>query len=396
MSAAGDWNASLPAERYCDAVVIGAGPAGSMAARELARRGMRVLLVERKTLPRSKVCGACLNQRAVSWLELAGLSHVLPQLGAVPTKRFRACCGRRSVEIELPGGAAVSRESFDFALAQAAVDCGAQLLTGTTAMLRDVGSDAGGREIELRGPAGNTRTIQAGVVLAADGLGHPSLAQCREFACRVPRGAKLGVGTRTVDAPQSFQPGTIYMAIGRGGYAGLVRLEDGSLSLAAAVVPQAIKRAASPAAAVAAILAEAGMPECGLAEAGPWQGTLPLTQSTPRPVGHRVLVLGDAAGYVEPFTGEGIAWALSGGLAVAEFAERGLCEWNAHVEQGWLHAYRRLVRDRQLCCRGFAAVLRHPSIARMAVQLASAWPAVCRPIVRTLNRPVRPLELCQS
>jgi flavin-dependent dehydrogenase len=42
-----------------------------------------------------------------------------------------------------------------------------------------------------------------------------------------------------------------------------------------------------------------------------WLGTLPLTRRTPRPAGHRVLVVGDAAGYVEPFTGEGMAWALA-------------------------------------------------------------------------------------
>ncbi len=105
-----------------DALVIGAGPAGAMAARELARRGMQVLLVERKAFPRAKVCGACLNQRAVSWLELAGLSDVLPRLGAIPTRRFTAFCSGRNVNVDLPGGAAVSREALDGALVQAAID----------------------------------------------------------------------------------------------------------------------------------------------------------------------------------------------------------------------------------------------------------------------------------
>ncbi|MGH7135934.1 MAG: NAD(P)/FAD-dependent oxidoreductase, partial [Pirellulales bacterium] len=124
-------------------------------------------------------------------------------------------------------------------------------------------------------------------------------------------------------------------------------------------------------------------------------GTLPLSQQTLRPIGHRVFVLGDAAGYVEPFTGEGMAWALAGGMAVADFAERGLAEWTSEVQQGWLAAYRRLVRDRQLWCRAFAALLRRPALARASLRVASAWPALCRPIVTGLNRPVEPWEFCR-
>lgn len=375
-----------------DAVVMGAGPAGSMAARELARRGADVLLVERKTLPRPKVCGACLNRRAISWLELAGLGHLLPQLGAIPTVRFRACCRRKSVEIELPGGAAVSREALDGALAQAAVDSGARLLTGTTATVREAPANSTEREIELRESAGQTRTVRAKIVLAADGLGHTALAQVREVVSRVSPRTKIGVGARVVDRVERFRPGTIYMAVGQGGYTGLVRVEDGSLNLAAALDPETLKQAGSPAAAVAAVLVEAGLPKVELG-ASAWHGTLPLTRQTRQPVGHRIFVLGDAAGYVEPFTGEGIAWALAGGMAVATFAERGLLGWNRQVEQEWLAAYGRLVRDRQLCCRTFAAMLRNPSMVRAAVGLATAWPALCRPIVANLNRPAQPGEI---
>ena len=65
-----------------DALVIGAGPAGSVTARELARRGRRVLLVDRATFPRSKVCGGCLNGAAIRTLERLGLGRVLE--GALP------------------------------------------------------------------------------------------------------------------------------------------------------------------------------------------------------------------------------------------------------------------------------------------------------------------------
>ena len=61
-------------ERW-DVIVIGAGPAGALAAREAARRQLKTLLVDRKTFPRTKVCGSCLSRRALSVLEHAGLSR---------------------------------------------------------------------------------------------------------------------------------------------------------------------------------------------------------------------------------------------------------------------------------------------------------------------------------
>jgi flavin-dependent dehydrogenase len=182
------------------------------------------------------------------------------------------------------------------------------------------------------------------------------------------------------------------MALGEGGYAGLVRVEDGSLNLAAAVEPGALKRAGSPAAVVGRIVRDAGLANLDLSAAA-WQGTLPLTRQTARPVGHRIFVLGDAAGYVEPFTGEGIAWALAGGMGVANLAVQGLKGWTRHVERAWLATYDELVRNRQFWCRAFAAILRRPWLARTAVELASAWPTLCHPIVERLNRPARSLEL---
>jgi flavin-dependent dehydrogenase len=374
----------LVAADRCDAIVIGGGPAGSMAARELARRGLHVVLVERKRFPRSKVCGACLNQRAVSWLEMAGLADLLPRLNAVPIDRFRAFCGRRSVEIELPGGAAVSRESLDMALAEAAVACGATLITGTTAALLDDRDDRGYRLVELRGADGRQAIVRARLVLAADGLGHPSLIRCREFEYHVDPASKIGV--QTCLPTTSIPWGTIFMAIGSDGYVGMVRLEDGGLNLAAAIAPRKLKNARTPAMVIEGILDRCQVPKVDLSGCDAWHGTPPLTQSISRPVGHRVFVLGDAAGYVEPFTGEGIAWAFASGLAVAPFAERGLKEWNGQLEREWQHAYGSLVRDRQFWCRGFAAVLRRPYAASLAVRLAASFPSLCRPIVAGLNR----------
>ena len=99
-----------------DAVVVGAGPAGSVAARELSSRGLRTLLVDRKSFPRNKVCGACVNGRAVAALVQLGLDGILQRSHAVPLDRFRVqSCGRQVV-VPLPGGVAVTRSALDAGL----------------------------------------------------------------------------------------------------------------------------------------------------------------------------------------------------------------------------------------------------------------------------------------
>lgn len=377
-----------------DAVVIGAGPAGAMSARELARRGILTLLIERTAFPRFKVCGACLNHRAVACLNDAGLDDLLPQLGAVPTRCFRVFCGKRSATLDLPGGVAVSRAALDMALVEAAVNAGAQFLPETTARLAGHAPGDSVRSIDVCGHDGPAGTIHSRIVLAADGLGNPALRENREFAIQVSARSRLGVGVMLAADSDRYDAGTIHMAVGRGGYVGLVRVEGGHLNLAAAMAPRLLKDAGSPAAAVAAILSDAGVPELDLEHADGWRGTLPLTRQTLRPVGDRVFVLGDSAGYLEPFTGEGMAWALDSGVAVAPLAERALRGWNTTIEQEWLQIYRRLVRGRQRWCRAFAWLLRSPGLARWAVRLAAARPALFGPVVSRLNRPILQREGC--
>jgi flavin-dependent dehydrogenase len=99
----------------------------------------------------------------------------------------------------------------------------------------------------------------------------------------------------------------------------------------------------------------------------------------------RVFALGDAAGYVEPFTGEGMAWALAAAVAVAPLADRAVVSWQPSLEREWERTYRRVVCRRQLLCRAAAAVLRRPWLTRAAVALLAHLPRLARPIVYHLN-----------
>src|SRR5262249_44006296 len=150
----------------------------------------------------------------------------------------------------------------------------------------------------------------------------------------------------------------IFMGCGRLGYLGLVRVEDGRLNVAAAVSPNGVKQAGSPGRAAMAILGQAGLPDFPGLERLSWCGTPSLTQRAARVAWHRLLVLGDGAGYIEPFTGEGIAWALASGRAVAPLALRAISGWRPALAAEWAERHEQTVRRRQRMCIVVTAALR--------------------------------------
>jgi len=357
-----------------DAIVIGAGPAGSLAARAVAQRGLKVLLVDRATFPRRKVCGCCLNQHALSALTAAGLGELPAELGAVPLNRLKLGAGGRCAILRLPGGVALSREAFDVALIDAAVSAGVTFQPGTRVQL-DVTS--GADEVSLSGG------LRAKAVIVADGLN----GRARQPSAVVVEGSRIGAGAILEDAPTEYESGTISMATGRGGYVGLVRLEDGRLDVAAAFDASFVQRLGLPGAAQA-ILQSSGLPAIpGLLEVS-WKGTPPLTRAPVRVSGPRWFAIGDAAGYIEPFTGEGMAWAMASAVAVAPLVERCARYGPGTLDIEWDALHRRCVGERQWACRALAWSLKRPGLCDIAVRGLRLIPALARPIVRSLNQPL--------
>mgnify|MGYP003352575700 CR=1 FL=1 len=95
-----------------DVIVIGAGPAGSVAARQLALSGRQVLLLDKKRFPRRKVCGACLNYSAVTLLDEIGLGGVLRDGDGPEIRRFELRADSRRLSLPLPSGRAISRAAL--------------------------------------------------------------------------------------------------------------------------------------------------------------------------------------------------------------------------------------------------------------------------------------------
>ena len=361
-----------------DVIVIGAGPAGSLAARTLANRGWDVLLVDQATFPRRKVCGCCLNRHALSALEAAGMGDLPAKLGAVPLDRVKLAAGGRSAVVRLPGGVALSREAFDSALIDEAVTTGVCFQSGTRVQMLETESSA--ERVSL------SNGMRAKVVIVADGLN----GRARGDAPIIRPGSRIGAGAILSDAPAEYEAGTIHMASGRGGYVGLVRLEDGRLDIAAAfdatfVQQHGLAKAAD------AILQSSGLPALPEMLGADWKGTPPLTRGPVRVAGPRWFAIGDAAGYIEPFTGEGMAWAMAAAVAVAPLVERCIQHGPANLAAEWAALHRICVGERQWACRAMAWTLKRPRLCSAAVRCLRMLPALARPVVRSLNRPLASL-----
>ncbi len=359
-----------------DAVVVGAGPAGSVVARELARNGLKVLIVDKAQFPRRKVCGCCLNAAAIDSLERLGLGTVLRD--AVPLSGVCLATAGRFANVRLPGGVALSREMFDAALIREAMAEGAEFLPGISAKLGPCERDF--RTVQLGEVA-----VRARVVVAADGLAG-GVTSADGNAAVVREAARIGAGTVADHGPSFYTPGTVFMAVSHGGYVGLVRLEDGRLDVAAAFDPVTIREHGGLGPAAVRVLGHSGFPPVAGLETLPWKGTPALTRHAARVAGDRWFAVGDAAGYVEPFTGEGMAWAVAGAAALAPIAARAT-NWNPRSADKWTAAHARVVRQRQGICRAAAWVLRSPTLCRLSVTALSLAPRLAGPVVGRLNRP---------
>jgi flavin-dependent dehydrogenase len=380
--------------RLWDAAVIGAGPAGTIAARLLAAAGASVLLVDRGHFPRSKVCGGCWNAGGLELLDQLGAARALERAGGSSLSQFRLYSAGRKCRLPLPGGLALSRAASDEALVRLACQAGVQFLPGASAVVGP--ADDYSRAVRLTDGTGRSLgTICARVVLAADGLGHPSLRELPEFTTVRASQSYLGAGCTVLHDSESdgtaadgdvIEPGEVHMALGREGYVGIVRAEGGTLNVAAALSRAGVRKFGGVAQAAAAILREAQAPwPASLAEEK-WHGTPLLTARTDRLAEKRLFLLGDAAGFVEPFTGEGMTWAVLSACALQSLALDGIEQWRSDLPERWIRLWRSVVGSRQMGCRAVAAALRHPLAVQGALRVLKGWPGIGAALARCSMR----------
>jgi flavin-dependent dehydrogenase len=369
--------------RRWDLIVIGGGPAGAMAARQAALGGASVLLVDRVSFPRRKVCGCCLNGAALGVLADVGLGTLATACQARSLHSVKLASGGGFAQLGLSEGVSLSRERLDSAMIEAAIEAGADFLDQTQASITEATNEA--RKVVLKNGS-REQSLLATAIVVAGGLGCRVFANADSEGRQTSPSSRVGAGTTLAVAPKDYIDGTIYMACHRHGYVGLVRLEDDRLDIAAALDADAIKQHRGIGELVQQILREAKLPIPATLPAASWQGTPRLTQHREQVVAERCFMIGDAAGYVEPFTGEGMAWALASGRAVAGIVLEFLDSGNQpDALQAWQQTHQKLIADRARLCRCVSRLLRYPRLVSIGVRLLALAPSLARPVVRSLN-----------
>lgn len=360
-----------------DVIVIGAGVAGAAAALAIVRRApdARILLLERSAWPRPKVCGCCVNAAGVAILESLGVGPAVRRR-SIPLARAVVHAGGRCATFDHSGGVAIDRQDLDAVLVDHAESGGVVFRPRCAG--RIVGREAELWQVRIARGAG---PMSARMVLIADGLAGGALDELPEFRPVVRRSSWMGLGGAIPAAswPDSPAPGTIRMHVGSHGYVGLVRLPDERLALGSAIDPQRVRRMGGPAAAIREIL---GPTEDGaeLPDLASLRGTPLLTRRRGLVASGSLLVLGDAAGYVEPFTGEGMGWALAGARRASEVVAAVLAGKLTSEQAGaeWSRWHRTRITPRQRICTRVRTLLRVPGLPCIAVACAAAVPALGR------------------
>ncbi|HEY2149036.1 MAG TPA: hypothetical protein VGH32_13940, partial [Pirellulales bacterium] len=252
--------------------------------------------------------------------------------------------------------------------------------TGTTG---DRQTSADRRIIELSNDRESVPAT-AKIVIAADGLGGSFLNGSREFRRIAARDSLIGAGVVLARAPVDYCRGTIYMAVGRGGYVGQVMLENGALDVAAALDRRVLAGGGNQAEAARRIVERAGLPWPNELSRLKWHGTPPLTRRLAHVAAPRVFVVGDAGAYVEPFTGEGMTWAMLTGAAVAPIACEAIDGDPQRAAERWESTHRRLLGRRMFVCRALCRLLRSERLTGAAIGLAERWPWLASPLMRLL------------
>jgi geranylgeranyl reductase family protein len=295
-----------------DAVVVGGGPAGSVSANLLARQGRRVLLLEAARFPRDKPCAEYISPGGVA---------ILRRLGALD--RLRGCW-LEGMRIFAPSGASVlmryahpsralsiSRRQLDAVLLDLAAEQGVEIRQGH----RVRGLDRQhGRAVGV--VAANGEVVNSALVVGADGL-HSVVARDLGVRRRTIWPRRLGLVGHLSGVRWPFEHGE--MRVGQAGYVGVAPVDDGLVSVG---LVRALPRQPAGSASTAFRTALDAFPDVwrrlgSASMVGNIQGVGPLAARVSRCAGPGWRLVGDAAGFFDPFTGEGIFRALRGAEVLA-------------------------------------------------------------------------------
>ena len=356
-----------------DVAIVGGGPAGSSCAASCAVRGLRTLVLDREKFPREKVCGDCLNPSCwpvLERLELAQRVRDLPH-SKLCSVEFIAIDGRRVI-VDLPSSVdceiSVKRSVFDDLLLERAREIGADVHEQTT-----VTGLSRNDHWNIETDSGDI--FQARILIGADGRNSTVAHSCN----LLPRPARERVALQAhIPLPRDFG-NRIVLQFLREGYSGQASVNETQLNLCLVGTPPTIST-----------LRKWAERQFDLPANQPWRTITPLSRS-PIPSAHENLFfIGDAARVVEPFTGEGIYYALRSGELAANASANIVRGENRQLSlRNFTRAYSGMYRGRLWINRLSRAAVLRPRLGSFFVQAAGINPSVLKLLTAKIVSPTK-------
>ena len=379
-----------------DVIVVGAGPAGSTTAYYLAQAGLDVLVLEKSRFPREKVCGDGLTPRAVRALVAMGIS-VGEQDGWVRNQGLRVIGAGQRMELPWPElssypgyGLVRPRTDLDQMLARRAQQAGARLLEGVT-VTGPVRDDRTGRITGVTAraaDAGDERTYTSRVIVAADGnSSRLSVAMGLRKRDDRPLGVAVRTYYRTPRHDDDYLESWLDLWDGDRllpGYGWIFGMGDGTSNVGLGLLNTS---AAFGHTDYHALLRRwlQGMPaEWGFTEENRTQpirgAALPMGFNRTPHYYQGLLLVGDAGGMVNPFNGEGIAYAMESGELLARTIAQALARARRAETERVLAGYPRALSEAYggyyALGRVFVKAIGRPGLMRFATKHGMSRPAL--------------------
>src|SRR5712691_4831793 len=355
-----------------DVAVVGGGPAGSTCAAFCAEAGLRTLVLEREKIPREKVCGDCINPACwpvLEKLELAEQIRNRPH-GVLDAVEFIAMGGQK-LRADLPrrdnGMISVKRSLFDHLLLERARTVGAEIREEATVIALDR-TAAKNWKIDIVREA-----FAARIIVGADGR-NSTVARLRNL---LPRPERERVALQAhIPLPRNFGNRIVLQFLPEG-YSGQAPVNENELNLCLVGTPPTISS-----------LRQWAERHFEIAADQAWRTITPLTRAPIRVAHENLFLIGDAARVVEPFTGEGIFYALrSGELAANAIVKIAKGEDRKQALRAFARAHAAMYRGRLWINRLARAAVLSPKIASSLLRLAPFSPAIMRHLTAKIVLP---------
>ena len=382
-----------------DAIIVGAGPAGSSAAILLARAGWSVALVEKQSFPRRKVCGECIAASNLPLLDALGVGSAFTASAGPDLRQVALMQGKQIIKADLPAaahqrhawGRALGRETLDTLLLEQARASGAVVLQPWS--VQEIAGAAGDHRCDIRAVGSDEkRSLHAPILIAAHGSWEalPSGRSARRLA-RKP--------SDLFAFKANFQGGALDKGLlpvlsFNGGYGGMVLADQGLSTLACCIRADRLEicRRESPGMSAGEAVEAYLKREChavaaALASAqrvGAWMASGPIDPGIRLNKDDTLFRIGNAAGEAHPIIGEGMsmamqsAWLLCAQLLQSAPPRARLSDtgWQRSVQRRYAAQWRQHFASRLRLAAAFAHVAMRPTLASPMLAVLRRWPAL--------------------